>query len=91
LAKAAPGVEEAKRAAYNPEQKRDEDRSEIAKQIIYIFTGAIVLVLLLLIVDGCVTAKWDTVTTQAFDILKSILLPVVTLILGYYFGQAGKG
>jgi hypothetical protein len=90
LSKAASDADVARRAVYNPDQKRDEDRSEIAKQIIYIFTGGIVIVLILLIVDGWATGKWDTVTSQAVDLLKSILLPVVTLILGYYFGQGGK-
>ena len=33
---------------------------------------------------------WKEAVSIALEILKSVLLPVVTLILGYYFGQGTK-
>lgn len=68
----------------------DQDRSWIARTIIWIFVGAVAGVLSLLLLRGIYTGDWETVTTQAADILKSAVLPVVTLVLGYYFGQSSK-
>ena len=72
------------------QNQAERDRSWIARTIIWIFVGAVAGVLFLLLLRGLYTGDWETVTTQAADILKSAVLPVVTLVLGYYFGQTSK-
>jgi len=71
----------------------DDDRSWIARQIIYVFVGAVSAVLLLLLVDGLAShgESWSLVADRAADLIKTAVLPVVTLVLGYYFGKSGKG
>ncbi len=73
--------------------KDDDDRSWIARQIIYVFVGAVSAVLLLLLVDGLAShgEAWSLVADRAADLIKTAVLPVVTLVLGYYFGKSGKG
>jgi hypothetical protein len=68
----------------------DADRSWIAKSIIRIFVLTVMGVLILLIIHGVRTDKWDTVSERAAELIKTAVLPIVTLVLGYYFGQAGK-
>jgi hypothetical protein len=69
-----------------------EDRSWIAKAILVVFVISIVMLLAILWTEGAMTAKWDQVALQAVDLIKTSVLPVVTLVLGYYFGsRSGKG
>jgi hypothetical protein len=66
------------------------DRSWIAKMIIYVFVGAVGVVLILMAVQGYASGNWATVSGTAGDLVKSTILPVVTLVLGYYFGQSDR-
>jgi ABC-type dipeptide/oligopeptide/nickel transport system permease component len=66
------------------------DRSWIAKMIIYVFVGAVGAVLLLLFVQAAMTKDWSSVSGTATDLVKSTILPIVTLVLGYYFGQSDR-
>ena len=69
-----------------------EDRSWIARRIIWIFTAVIGVVLLLYFISGLQSGQWGNAATQAADLVKSVILPVVTLVLGFYFGsRSGKG
>jgi VIT1/CCC1 family predicted Fe2+/Mn2+ transporter len=69
----------------------DQQRSWIARTIIWIFVAVIIAGLIILLLDGILTNEWKDVTTQSIDLIKSAVLPIVTLVLGYYFGRAGKG
>ena len=42
------------------------------------------------IIGAYQTGDWHGATQAIGDLLKSVILPVVTLLLGYYFGRAGK-
>ena len=68
----------------------DAARRWIAKTIIWIFTGTVVSVQTLLLIRGLMDGGWDAVTSQTIELVKSVVLPVVTLILGYYFGRAER-
>ena len=68
----------------------DVDRSWIARQIIHVFVGAVAIVLLLLSVQGYTSGKWSDVVSSASDLIKTAVLPIVTLVLGFYFGKSGK-
>jgi cell shape-determining protein MreD len=66
------------------------DRSWIAKAIIIVFVAAILAVLLLLLTEGVMTKDWTHAAAAASDLVKSVILPIVTLVLGYYFGQSDR-
>ena len=69
-----------------------EDRSWIARRIIWIFIAVVGVVLLLYFIAGFQTGQWSNAAGQAADLVKSVILPVVTLVLGFYFGsRSGKG
>jgi hypothetical protein len=69
-----------------------EDRSWIARAILWVFVISVAIVLLILWTEGIVTKEWNPVALQAADLIKTSVLPVVTLVLGFYFGsRSGKG
>ena len=75
-----------------PVSQAEKDRSWIAKQIIGVFTLAVGCVFLLLALQGFMTGHWDVQANYASEIIKTAVLPVVTLVLGFYFGSRdGKG
>ena len=66
-----------------------DDRSLIAKLLIYAFVVLIGLVVMI-VAAGTVLQTWDKWVEPAkffLGILGSVLLPVVTLVIGYYFGK----
>jgi len=70
-------------------RQQADDRSLIAKVIVFAFVGLIGLVVLAAIV-GAYFFDWDSLVGAAkflADILGSVMLPVVTLVIGYYFGK----
>ncbi len=69
---------------------QQEDRSWIARRIILMFVIVIGAVMVLLMVQGWRSGDWSQVATEATDLVKSAVLPIVTLVLGYYFGQSDK-
>ncbi len=78
-------------AGVTAERQEAEDRSWIAKRIIQIFVGAVAAVLILLLLQGVLKGEWSTVASQAADLIKTAVLPIVTLVLGFYFGSRTKG
>lgn len=64
-------------------RQRSRDRSEIARIIVWLFAGSFLLVLPAI---AWQTKKWDAVGAQLIDLLSSVLLPVLTLVIGYNFG-----
>src|SRR5579859_4637141 len=68
-------------------------RDWIGKVIIGLFGGALLLAFAALLLEGYVMhdgAVWKEVAGQSTDLVKSAVLPVVTLVLGYYFGQTTR-
>jgi hypothetical protein len=68
-----------------------DDRTLITRTVTTVFfvavPGSLVLLLILSVISSA-SAK-DAILAVT-DILKSVLLPIVTLVLGYYFGR-GRG
>ncbi len=80
--------EVAKSAGLIPDQTQaDKDRSWIARRIITVFVVAIIGVFVLLGLQGHASGAWDTPASQAVELIKTAVLPIVTLVLGYYFGS----
>ena len=68
-----------------------ENRGWIARWIIVAYLGAIVITeVVMVIAAGLGHYDWRDVISNSLELLKSALLPVVFLILGYYFGQGTK-
>lgn len=74
------------------------DRSRIAKLIVWAFVISIGALILFVFVGAVVFQVWsddaDGIWVQAAaqisEVLQDVMLPVVTLVLGFYFGSAGK-
>ena len=83
-------VEQGQKVAEDYAQRlQTDDRSLIAKLLMYAFVGLIGLVVLM-VAAGTAYGGWDKwVDASKFflGILSSVLLPVVTLVIGYYFGK----
>ena len=65
-----------------------KDRSAIGRRVVSVFL-AVVIFMLLYVLLGPIVYGWEIIKTPAeyaTTIIGSVLLPVVTLVLGYYFG-----
>ena len=63
------------------------DRSWIVRWIIGVFVAVIVAVLIFLGIQGYTTGDWSVAANSAADLFKSSVVPIVTLVLGFYFGN----
>jgi uncharacterized membrane protein len=67
-----------------------DDRSHIAKLIIWAFVILMTVVVVAVVVGVAYFRSWQEVSEPAkflMTILSSVMLPVVTLVIGYYFGS----
>ncbi len=72
-------------------QQEDADRTHITRTVMDVFRWAFLLsVPLLIVLSLIMTSAAGEAIKALVDILKSVLLPIVTLVLGYYFGRGGK-
>lgn len=55
-----------------------------------IFTIVVALVIMFNLIRGFQTGQWDKAAEAIAEVLKTTMLPIVTLVLGYYFGQSSK-
>jgi len=81
-------IQRTEKQATNAIKRRDpvaEDRSWVTRWVIGVF-----LFLLAVVIGKAVGWGVDSSLSMAIDLLKTGLLPVVTLILGFYFGQSSK-
>lgn len=71
------------------ERQKADDRSHIAKLIAWAFVG-FVAATLIAVAAGTAWLGWDKIaepTKILMAILGSVMLPVVTLVIGHYFGK----
>jgi len=91
LLDAEKNVAQGQKALEDYSQRRQlDDRSLIAKLIVYAFVGLIGFVVLILAAALFYFKDWKPIEEAAkflVAILSSVLLPVVTLVIGYYFGK----
>jgi len=69
------------------ELQHAEDRSLIVKLVIIRYVLAVGAIILYLMVRGGICSDESTVAS-IFDVIKIGVLPIVTLVMGYYFGSA---
>lgn len=68
-------------------ERISRDRSEIGRSIIILFVASVLLVLISIV--GLAWAErnsWTEASERLVTLLSSVVLPVVTLVIGYYFG-----
>jgi len=67
-----------------------DDRSHIAKLIVWAFVGLMAFVVVTVVAGVAYFGDWNGISEPAkflMAILSSVMLPVVTLVIGYYFGK----
>ncbi len=71
----------------------DFDRSTIAHTVMYVYAGVMLFGFMLFAVRAWHATQddWKSIMSDAGDLIKTAVLPIVTLVLGYYFGKSGKG
>jgi hypothetical protein len=70
--------------------KQDDDRSLIAKLVVWSFVCLIAFVVIAIVSGTIYFCDWNKIAEPAkflMTILGSVMLPVVTLVIGYYFGS----
>jgi hypothetical protein len=72
-------------------RQRAADQSRIAWVIIWAFVGAVAAIFVLVAGALASGSDWKDPAKFLVTIVSSVLLPVVTLVLGYYFGKEKTG
>ena len=71
--------------------RADFDRSLIAKMVMAVYVGAVSLYLGWLVGHGLSgPGDFSAVSNSLSDLNKTAVVPIVTLVLGYYFGRSGR-
>lgn len=90
---ATENVEQSKKAVEDwqrrQQERQQDDRSAIAKIIVWAFV-ILMGVVVVIVACGTLIIGWEKLSEPAkflASILGSVLLPVVTLVIGYYFGK----
>lgn len=71
-------------------RQQADDRSHIAKLIVWAFVILMAIVVLAVGIGLLYFGDWDQISEPAkflMAILSSVMLPVVTLVIGHYFGH----
>lgn len=68
----------------------DEDRSLFARLLVRMFITTLAVYLLFLVLQWTAPGGSPDIAARAEDMIKSVLVPIVTLVLGYYFGQSRR-
>jgi hypothetical protein len=65
--------------------RRDHDRSFVVRWIISLYVLSLAAIIVYLIIHGLCSN--ESVYANISDIIKVAIVPVVTLVIGYYFGK----
>jgi len=88
IAAAEEAVKRSEKAVEDLAQRQQaDDRSHIAKLIVWAFVLLMGIVVAAVIVN---LSNWNAISESAkflLAILSSVMLPVVTLVIGHYFGS----
>lgn len=90
IEKTADTAAQVERAVESAVSQAERDRSWIARWVVFGYGVALVAYFAALAIQGITEGGWANIAREAFDCIKSAILPIVTLILGFYFGRGGK-
>lgn len=69
------------------ERRQADDRSLIAKIVIVMFAVCISVVMIFIVLAVVFSMQnWEAPLKYFVDLIGSVVLPVVTLVIGFYFG-----
>lgn len=66
----------------------DQVRWFLAKYVVWLYVGIVSATALYFIYRGLFCG--ENVAVQLFDLIKIAVLPIVTFVIGYYYGSATK-
>ncbi|MFS8148894.1 hypothetical protein [Rhizobium sp. BR 249] len=84
---------EAQKAHADIARSSDENRASrlfIMRYIVLIYTAALFFIGATTIIGGFYTKNVTDAATSLKETATTLVLPVVTLVLGYYFGREGR-
>lgn len=67
------------------QRQRDEDRSYVVRMVIGLYVASLAAIILYLIIRGICSD--ESAYANISDIIKVAIVPIVTLVIGYYFGK----
>jgi hypothetical protein len=97
IADAGQSLQQASDSVTEHERRQEtQDRSQIARIIIWTFALTVGGFFIIAAIMGIVgsyrgVTDWKDAAGLIVEVLKSVLLPVVTLVLGFYFGRQSAG
>lgn len=75
-------------------RKRSQVRAHVTRVLVYFFVAYLALVAGLVLFgaagDGSSLSLWKEKADFLVEVLKAGILPVITFVLGHYFGSEGK-
>jgi hypothetical protein len=83
----------AERAREELARSSDENRASrlfIMRYVIFLYIAVVALMFVSNIVGAFYTRDWPSTSRSLFELSTTMVLPVVTLVLGYYFGREGR-
>ena len=73
------------------EEREADDRSHITRTVMDVLRWGLPAAILLLLLLAVLEPSSSSESIKAgVEIFKAVLLPIMTLVLGYYFGRGGK-
>jgi hypothetical protein len=71
----------------------DENRASrlfIMRYVVFLYISVVFILFFVNIAGVFYTKDWPSVSRSLFELATTMVLPVVTLVLGYYFGREGR-
>ena len=73
------------------EEREADDRSHITRTVMDVLRWGLPTAILLLLLLALLDPSSSSESIKAVvEIFKAVLLPIMTLVLGYYFGRGGR-
>lgn len=66
------------------------DQSFIARFMMWVFGGSVAVTILAITFAPLITPDWKTLVPLLLEVIKIAVVPMFTLVLGYYFAKSGR-
>jgi len=60
------------------------------KNVMIIYVVVLVILALSILLGGLFSKDWNAASRSLTEVATTLVLPIVTLVLGYYFGREGR-
>jgi hypothetical protein len=82
-------LREKNRVAHSSDENR-ASRLFIMKNVMIVYVVVLITLAISLLTGGILSGDWAAATRGLTELATTFVLPVVTLVLGYYFGREGR-